>query len=143
MQQLRSRSDVRLWLSRGGHFAASSTAAEVNAREAAWTGLLQRVLQGKKVAPLPRVTWWYQASDHKTLVRRNSPSWPPPGVRQLALPLTTGTVITGGTGLAHDEVVQFAARTAGVEPIGRALKSCRPTRRLTPWCPAAHPSPSA
>jgi pimeloyl-ACP methyl ester carboxylesterase len=41
MQALRSRSDVRLWLSWGGHFAASSTALENAARESAWTGWLQ------------------------------------------------------------------------------------------------------
>jgi ABC-2 type transport system ATP-binding protein len=124
MQALRSGSDVRLWLSWGGHFAASSTAAEVAARESAWTGLLQRVLQGKKTPTLPRVTWWYRAADGKSLVRRAAPSWPPPGVRSLAVPLATGTVLAAGSGTADDPVVEFAARSAGVQDsVGQVLKS--------------------
>lgn len=126
MQKLRSRSDVRLWLSWGGHFAASSTALENTAREAAWTGWLQWVLQGKQTAAshLPKVTWWYRAADTKTLVRRSAPSWPPPGVRSLALPLTTGTVIPVGTGFSDDPVLAFAERTAGVDaPVGQVMRA--------------------
>jgi putative CocE/NonD family hydrolase len=111
-------------LSWGGHFASSSTAAENAARDGAWTGWLQHVLQGKNTAAahLPKVTWWYRAADAKTLVRRSAPSWPPPGVRQLAVPLTTGTVVAAGSGTADDPVVAFGERTAGVDgPVGQVV----------------------
>ncbi|MGZ6793726.1 MAG: alpha/beta hydrolase family protein, partial [Mycobacteriales bacterium] len=76
MQRLRSGTDVRLWLSWGGHFAAPTSAVELAAREDAWQGWLEHVLQGRDTAAahLPRVTWWYRAADGRTLVRRSSPS---------------------------------------------------------------------
>jgi ABC-2 type transport system ATP-binding protein len=115
MQKLRAGSDVRLWLSWGGHFAASSTAEELAAREGAWTGWLQHTLQGRPTAAahLPRVTWWYRAKDGRTLVRRGSPSWPPPGVRPAAVPLTTGSVVAAGSGTA-DERAQPAGQLGQV-----------------------------
>lgn len=126
MQALRARSDVRLWLSWGGHFAAPSTAAELTAREGAWTGWLQHVLQGKQTAAahLPRVTWWYRAADGKTLVRRSAPSWPPPGVRSVPLELATGTVVTGGSGAADDPVVAFGERSVAPDgQIGQVVRA--------------------
>jgi predicted acyl esterase len=126
MQRLRGRSDVRLWLSWGGHFAASSTDAEVAGRESAGTGWLQHTLQGKRTAAadLPRVTWWYRAADGQTLVRRSAPSWPPPGVRRLDLPVAPGTVLAAGTGTADDPVVAFAERTAAADgQIGQVVKT--------------------
>lgn len=124
MQALRARSDVRLWLSWGGHFAASSTAAELSAREGAWTGWLQHVLQGKQTAAarLPRVTWWYRAADGQTLVRRSAPSWPPPGIRSVPVALATGTVAAAGRGAADDPVVAFGERSTPVaDPIGQVV----------------------
>lgn len=126
MQALRARSDVRLWLSWGGHFAASSTAAELAARESAWTGWLQHTLQRKDTpaAHLPRVTWWYRAAHGTTLVRRSSPSWPPPGVRAVPLPLTAGTVVAAGSGTADDPVVAFGERSvAPGEQIGQVVQA--------------------
>lgn len=125
MQQLRKRSDVRLWLSWGGHFAASSTARELDEREAAWTGWLQHVLQSKATAAarLPRVTWWYRAADGTTLVRRSAASWPPAGVRSAALPLTAGTIAAAGSGTADDPVVAYGERASVPgEQIGRVLR---------------------
>ena len=122
MQALRGRSDVRLWLSWGGHFAASSTAPELAQREAAWTGWLRGHLQDTALPALPRVTWWYRAADGVTLVRRTAPSWPPPGLRSLTLPLVSGTVAAAGRGAADDPVVAFAGRTAGAGPqLGQVL----------------------
>jgi ABC-2 type transport system ATP-binding protein len=124
MQALRRHSDVRLWLSWGGHFAASSTARELDQREAAWTGWLQHVLQGKATAAarLPRVTWWYRAADGSTLVRRSATSWPPAGVRPVTLALAAGTVTAAGTGTADDPVVAFGERSApSGEQVGQVL----------------------
>lgn len=129
MQRLRGGADVRLWLSWGGHFAASSTARESSERESAWTGWLQHVLQAKANAAsrLPRVTWWYRAADGVTLVRRASRSWPPAGVTTLSLPLAAGTVAATGSGAVDDPVVAFAERSsAPTEQIGQA------GRRLPP-----------
>lgn len=126
MQALRAGSEVRLWLSWGGHFAASSTAGELTARESAWTGWLQHVLQGKQTAAahLPRVTWWYRAADGKTLVRRSAPSWPPPGVRSVPVELATGTVVSGGSGTADDPVVAFGERSAAPDgQIGQVVRT--------------------
>jgi len=126
MQKLRARSDVRLWLSWGGHFAASSTARELDQREAAWTGWLQHVLQNKPTAAarLPRVTWWYRAADGSTLVRRSASSWPPAGVKPLAVPLTTGAVVAAGSGTADDPVVAFGERTAPPgEQVGQVVRA--------------------
>lgn len=133
MQRLRRSSDVRLWLSWGGHFAASSTARELDQREAAWTGWLQHTLQGKAIS-LPKVTWWYRAADGATLVRRSATTWPPAGIRQLAIPLTSGSVMAAGTGTADDPVVLFAERTPAPDgQIGQvvaALPSHSPAETL-------------
>lgn len=129
MQRLRARSDVRLWLSWGGHFAAASTQRELDAREGAWTGWLQAFLQGKRTAALalPRVTWWYRAADGTTLVRRSSPSWPPPGVRAQRVPLGAGTIAAAGRGVADDPVVEFGERSApGGEQVGQVLGGLPP-----------------
>lgn len=126
MQSLRSRSDVRLWLSWGGHFAASSTATELAAREGAWTGWLQHGLQGKDTpaAHLPRVTWWYRAADGRTLVRRGSPSWPPPGTRMVPVPVAAGTVVAAGSGTADDRVIEWGERMAGpTDQIGQVART--------------------
>ena len=129
MQRLRAHADVRLWLSWGGHFAASSTARESSERESAWTGWLQHVLQGKANAAsrLPRVTWWYRAADGTTLLRRSSSSWPPAGVTTLSLPLAAGTVVATGSGAVDDPVVAFAERSsAPTEQIGQIMRRLPP-----------------
>jgi predicted acyl esterase len=130
MQRLRRGSDFRLWLSWGGHFAAATGTAELTAREDAWQGWLAHTLQGKDTpaAHLPRVTWWYRAADGHTLVRRSSPSWPPPGVRTTKLALPAGSVVAVGRGLADDPIVRWGQRTLGTpDQVGQAVGAVPPT----------------
>lgn len=126
MQRLRRGSDFRLWLSWGGHFAAATSDVELAARENAWQGWLEHVLQGKDTpaAHLPRVTWWYRAADGRTLVRRSSPSWPPPGVRSTSLPVPTGSVLALGRGVADDPIVRWGERTLGTpDQVGQTVSA--------------------
>jgi len=139
MHHLEANPANRLWLSWGGHFTNGSSPEESAARETEWHRWMQHWLHGRSNGAdrAARVTWWYRAADGKTLVRRTSPTWPPPGTASRRVALSNGSVeqASGAQGIRDDAFVGYAAGLARVGSVLPMLPNHSPADTLSTTTP--------
>lgn len=134
MDELLSHPSNRLWLSWGGHFSTNDVSSELPSRDAALLDWMRWWLQGDEAAAPtgPRVTWWALSAERDGYVRRDSPTWPPPGTQDVPVAVPTGTLVNAGgaQGLPDDPIAAWGLGMAGIGDVLTGLPNQTPAETL-------------